>query len=307
VADLKSDGETAFLSRVRSMPNLSVQTGRTVTELLGDPADPQRIGGVRLEDGSEVRAQNVLLAAGALHSPRLLQRYVDAHQLSTRLPCAAHIGRNLKYHLLTAMIGIGSGRMTDVIRKTRIFLNSDLPHSSVQPLGFDAELIGTLIPGFVPRAIARLLGNRAYGFFLQTEDGAHRDNRVIEGSPTSDLPPCIDYDAARTPAAAEEHRRLVRGFSSALARVGMLAFSQRVGLAGTAHVSGTLAAGRDPSTSVVDAEGRVHGMRSLYVVDGSILPRSSRVNPSLTIYAWALRTTELLAARLQADVPAYAE
>jgi len=30
-------------------------------------------------------------------------------------------------------------------------------------------------------------------------------------------------------------------------------------------------------------------MENLYVADGSILPRSSRVNPALTIYAWGLR------------------
>lgn len=307
VADLKSDGETSFLHRVRRMQNLSVQTGLAVAELLGNPHDPTRIEGVRLEDGTVMRARTVILAAGALHSPRLLQRYVATRNLGLRLPCAANIGRNLKYHCLTAMIGISTTRMTDVIRKTRIFLNTDLPHSSVQPLGFDGELISTLIPRFVPRGIARLLGNRAYGFFLQTEDGASLDNRVIDGSPTGEHPPCIDYDADRTPAAAEEHRRLVRGFSAALARSGMLALSQRVGLAGTAHVSGTLVAGTDPATSVVDSEGRVHGMSSLYVVDGSILPRSSRVNPSLTIYAWALRSMELLATRLKTEAAAYAE
>jgi choline dehydrogenase-like flavoprotein len=292
---------------VRGLANLSVQTGRTVTELVGDPHDATRIVGVRFEDGTLLRARTVLLAAGALHSPRLLQRYVDSRKLAARLPCAANIGRNLKYHLLTAMIGISTARMTDVIRKTRIFLNTELPHSSVQPLGFDGELISTLIPRFVPRNVARLLGNHAYGFFLQTEDGAHRDNRVIDGSPATTSPPCVDYDAARTPAAADEHRRLVRGFRAALVRTGMLAFSQRVGLAGTAHVSGTLVTGEDPATSVVDTEGGVHGLRSLYVVDGSILPRSSRVNPSLTIYAWSLRAAELLAARLKSEAPAYAE
>jgi choline dehydrogenase-like flavoprotein len=36
-------------------------------------------------------------------------------------------------------------------------------------------------------------------------------------------------------------------------------------------------------------------MNGLYVADGSILPRSSRVNPSLTIYAWGLRVGDLVA------------
>ena len=81
----------------------------------------------------------------------------------------------------------------------------------------------------------------------------------------------------------------------------MVAFSQRIGLAGTAHVSGTLSAGRDETDSVVDARGRVHGLDSLYVVDGSILPRSSRVNPSLTIYAWSLRVADLLVRSLAAE------
>ena len=94
-------------------------------------------------------------------------------------------------------------------------------------------------------------------------------------------------------------RQLVRRFRGALARAGMMAFSERVGIAGTAHVGGTLVTGKDPTQSVVDPLGQVHGMRSFYVVDGSILPRSSRVNPSLTIYAWALRAAENLARRLK--------
>jgi choline dehydrogenase-like flavoprotein len=39
---------------------------------------------------------------------------------------------------------------------------------------------------------------------------------------------------------------------------------------------------------------RVHGIERLFVVDGSVLPRSGRVNPSFTIYAWALRLADLI-------------
>jgi choline dehydrogenase-like flavoprotein len=142
--------------------------------------------------------------------------------------------------------------------------------------------------------VARQIGHRAYGFFLQTEDGSHPDNRVVAG----DLP-TLDYDPGRLGSAAREHRRLVNIFQFALGRAGMPTFSQRIGLAGTAHACGTLLAGVNPQQSVVDPRGRVHGLPSLYVVDGSVLPRSSRVNPSLTIYSWSLRVAQALALELR--------
>ncbi len=40
------------------------------------------------------------------------------------------------------------------------------------------------------------------------------------------------------------------------------------------------------------ADGRVHGIENLYVVDGSALPRSSRANPALTIFAWSMRVAD---------------
>ena len=188
---------------------------------------------------------------------------------------------------------------TDLIRKTVLLTHARYPHSSVQPLGFDGELLGTLMPGFLPRALTVAIGRRAYGFFLQTEDPSHPDNRVVEPE-VEGAPPVLDYDPARTPWADAEHRRFVRGFQRALLSAGLVSFTRRIGLAGTAHACGSLSAGTDPATSVVDAAGRVHGFEGLYVVDGSVLTRSSRVNPSLTIFAWSLRVAQLLAERLGA-------
>ena len=297
VENLKSDAETRLLSRVQELPNVTVLTGRAVDALVPSEADRQRVRGVRLEDGRMLEADHVLLAAGALHSPRLLQRYLRTQHLGN-LPMAELVGRNLKLHLLTAVIAVSPSRKMDLIRKTTLLLNAQLPHSSIQPLGFDGQLIGTLIPKLVPRAVAREVGERAYGFFLQTEDSSHPDNRVCDGA--NSALPLLDYEPRRMPTALMEHLQLIRRFRWSLARIGMTAFSQRIGVAGTAHACGTLIAGHDATDSVVDREGRVHGLQGLYVVDGSVLPRSSRVNPSLTIYAWGLRVAELLASRIGA-------
>ena len=304
--DLKSDAVSAFLSYVRHAPTLSLFDATAVVDLLPAADGPAEVGGVHLSDGRILRARSVLLAAGALHSPRLLERYVERHRLRKATTDFAAIGRHLKLHLLTAMVAVSASVKLDLIRKTRILLNDGMPHSSVQPLGFDGELIATLIPPWVPRAVANYIGRRSYGFFLQTEDGSHGDNRVIAPLSTDAANAgysTMDYLEARLPAALNEHRRLVSRFRAALLRAGMISFSQRIGLAGTAHVNGTLIAGHDPGTSVVDSQGKVHGIESLYVVDGSVLPRSSRVNPSLTIYAWSLRTAGLLAQKLARKAP----
>jgi choline dehydrogenase-like flavoprotein len=107
----------------------------------------------------------------------------------------------------------------------------------------------------------------------------------------------MDYEVARIDPAWREHRALVQAFTASLLRAGLAGVDKFMGMAGTAHALGSLVTGNDPATSVVDADGRAHGFANLYVGDGSVLPRSSRVNPALTIYAWGLRLGEHLVAR----------
>jgi choline dehydrogenase-like flavoprotein len=298
VRNLKNEAETSILSLLRSQPNFTLMVNADARALLGSPASPTTITGVRLADGRELHARRVFLAAGALHSPRILSRYLASSGLSTKLPAAALVGRFLKFHLLTAMVAVSSRSMSDLIRKTVVLTNERFPHSSVQPLGFDSELIASLVPKFVPAFLRRQIGGRAYGFFLQTEDGSDARNRVIE-DPQRSTPPVLDYDETRLDEASREHRAFTRAFQRALVRAGLVGLTRRIGLSGTAHACGSLICGRDATDSVVDPSGRVHGMNGLYVVDGSILPRSSRVNPSLSIYAWALRVGDLAAREFQ--------
>ncbi len=61
------------------------------------------------------------------------------------------------------------------------------------------------------------------------------------------------------------------------------------------HVQGSCRMGDDPERSAVDRNGQVHGVPGLYVGDGSLVPRTLSVNPSLTIMALATRLADHLA------------
>ena len=62
----------------------------------------------------------------------------------------------------------------------------------------------------------------------------------------------------------------------------------------TTHVQGTCRMGSDPARSVVDADCESWDVKRLYVGDGSVIPRTLSVNPSLTIMALADRLAEHL-------------
>ncbi|WP_038058485.1 GMC family oxidoreductase [Thiobacillus denitrificans] len=70
------------------------------------------------------------------------------------------------------------------------------------------------------------------------------------------------------------------------------------------HVFGTCRMGHDARNSVVDATGRAHGWKNLYVADASVFPSSGGgESPSLTIEALALRTADhIRAAFAQRDL-----
>jgi choline dehydrogenase-like flavoprotein len=49
--------------------------------------------------------------------------------------------------------------------------------------------------------------------------------------------------------------------------------------------------GNDPGTSVVDAHWQVHGVKNLFVADGSPFVTQADKNPTWTILALSLRTS----------------
>ena len=291
---LKSDAEVCLLDRLNGVDHVELASGKEAAALEPSEGNPKRVRAVTCTDGSRYEAATVVLAAGALHSPRLLQRYLRGNGGSIRSASFEQVGRNYKRRLNSVMLAISGRPITDLVRKTVVLFHPTCPHSSVQTLGWiDGEVLAARLHGLVPQGLAHAIGARSYGFWLSTEDGSSPDNRVIAASGAAC--PTLDYDVARLPEAVCEHQRVSRMMRSKLLRLGFVAFVRRSPFHNTAYACGTLVAGDDPATSVVSADGRVHGLDNLYVADGSALPRSGRVNPALTIYAWSLRVADLLA------------
>ncbi len=290
----KSDAERNLLDLIGDDPNFTLLTEKTVVGFLHADGAPVEITGVRCTDGSSYTAPVVVLAAGAMTSPRLLQDHLAATGLTASWPNADVVGGNFKFHVNTAILAVSAFRRHDVLRKTAILYNDAFPHSTIQCLGWmDGDIVGTQLPAAVPKFATDAIGGRAIGFFVTTEDGLSLENRVVSSGGAAPLK--LDYDLDRIRPSRDEHHALVRSFLGRLLRSGLVGAEQYSGLAGTAHAIGTLVTGLDPRTSVVDATGKVHGMSNLYVGDGSILARTSLVNPALTIYAWGLRLGDHLA------------
>ncbi len=60
------------------------------------------------------------------------------------------------------------------------------------------------------------------------------------------------------------------------------------------HIMGTAKMGSNFKNSVVDSNGTCHDVRNLFIIDSSIFPSSSGVNPASTIQAISLKITDYI-------------
>lgn len=139
---------------------------------------------------------------------------------------------------------------------------------------------------------------RTTGFIVIAEDRPQAENRVAltRGTTPFGMPQATvshHYDArdlaARDALASAAERILRRANALRVVHDHIDTFS---------HAVGTVRMGPDPTRSPLDGWGAFRGLDNLYVTDGSVLPRSGGVNPSLTIAAHALRAGERIAASL---------
>ncbi len=255
-------------------------------------------GGGRLE----VRAPEVVVACGTIHTPLLLQRSGLPDRSGQR-------GRNLALHPATAAFAL----MDEVVDMAR-----GVPQSFYVD-EFAAE--GIMFEGVAgPPAYAamslplkgaehrRAMADyrRLAQFGLMVSDSSRGRVRSIAGRPLIHYDLCPE-DLAKfrkglsrlrelflAAGAREVYLPLPAGVAPASARprdLTLMAF----------HPLGTARADARPTHGVTDGDLAVHGIAGLHVADGSVVPSSLGVNPQLTIMALATRLAFKLLGRAVSD------
>ncbi|MCX7677922.1 MAG: GMC family oxidoreductase [Spirochaetes bacterium] len=251
-----------------------------------------------------VNAKCVVLACGALATPHLLL----ASGIDKEIPAGEIVGRFLMRHANGVVSGIGITKANPKNEFHKQIAISDYyfgdPQKKRKPIGNWGLIQEIHTPGKgvmkanVPwglKNVAAFTANFLYNLLCIAEDQPQYDNRVyIDNSM---------HDKFGMPLLRVYHRYTKRDIA---ARNALYSVAKRILFAaGTvpvycyhintfSHAIGTCRFGINSSTSVLDPECRVWGIKNLFVLDGSFMPSGGSVNPSLTIAANSLRVADIL-------------
>lgn len=295
----KADSENRAVDPALDSKSVSLETGLRVDRLVSDESGLRVVAALSVrEDGSLVRieASTFVLAAGAVNSAVVLLRSRSVKHPNGLANRTALVGRNYMVHDSTFVVAVNPFRKNDTKWQKTLGINdwyesgpsNPVPLGNVQMLGKLAGPMLRLGARFVPIWLLDLVSKRTVDVYLTTEDlprwtnGVHLSDDLISifWKPTN----------------MSAHRVLVKRMRRALHKAGYpLVLTKRMGIETNSHQCGTAVAGRDPATSVLNADCRAHDVENLYVADGSFFPSSAALNPALTIAANALRIAPKIA------------
>ncbi len=315
VVHAKSDAEVLGVRPALEHPNVTLLTNAKAVKLdTNQSGDAVTEVVVEREDAVERFAANiVVLACGAANTAKLLLLSANDKHPNGLANGSDQVGRNYMFHASQAVLALSREENPTVFQKTLalndFYFGSDdfeYPLGNIQMVGksqapmFHGEKPKEtrLAPDWTLERIAR----HAIDFWLSTEDLPKPENRVtVDGEGNIHL--------AYTPNNEEPKKRLYGKLKSMLGQLDMnpdhliqrfAYMKNEIPVAGCAHQAGTCRFGTDPATSVLNVDCRAHELDNLYVVDTSVFPSISAVNPALTAMANALRVGDHLLERLGA-------
>ena len=265
----------------------------------------------------EVRGRTVVLACACVQSIALLMMSKSRRYPNGLANSSGQLGRHFIPHF--------TGGIDCVLEGLR----------GTKPANDEGFLDHAYLPSFMhtrKRSYARSFGaqvnyqNRRFAGWAKSVGGFGRDYKAsvkaaypayIQFTPYGEMLPnrhsYVDLDPQRTDKfglpLARRHLRwgrneealfndMVRWSLAILDRAGAETLNVPDGPAPN-HELGGCRMGRDPRSSVVNADCRTHDVPNLYVVDGSVFPSASEKNPTHTIMALAARAAEHIAGRMK--------
>jgi choline dehydrogenase-like flavoprotein len=291
--DAKSDAETCGIDPAIATGHARLLTSARVRRLVTDRAG-RRVDHLVAEnrDGQvKVTGAKFVLAAGAVNSAALLLASADDKHPHGLANSSDQIGRNFMMHNNAHIVAVDLNRRNDVIFQKTLSVNDwyldggdGCPLGAMQLIG---KVQGVMMKGAAPRGMPRpvldQIARRSVEWLIMSEDLPCPDNRV-----TIDDAGAIT--TARVARGGRTHRQLLKQAKRLLRATGYDAIlTQHFDISMNSHQCGTVVAGADPATSVLDPWCRTHDVENLWVVDGGFFPSSAAMNPALTIAAQALR------------------
>jgi choline dehydrogenase-like flavoprotein len=297
----KSDADVVCVRPAVASGTVELLTHCYVDRVLTDDTGKHAIGIDCTVAGTSMTITGgvVVVSCGAVNSAALLLRSANDRHPSGLGNSSDQVGRNYMVHNNSIMVGINPlRRNTSVFQKTLYFNNFYLrgtpdhpyPLGHVQLIGkLQAPMIRSQAPP-APTRVLNMVTRRSTDWWLFTEDLPVPENRVT-------LRPDGRIQIAWVPNNVRAHEVLVRETRKLLREIGYpVVFTARTGIEVNSHQAGTVRAGIDPASSVLDANCRSHDVDNLFVVDSAFFPSLPVMNPALTIAANAFRVAPAIVA-----------
>ena len=263
-----------------------------------------------------IYCNKVILAAGAIGTPRVLLNTFDGIDANQHPPGKSLIGKNLMMHPLGYAQGYFSEKINSEKGPQGVMLYSLEFYRPSEPVDFQLGFMMHALRGDSPvdtvknlyRARKLKLGPEIYKQFFENYGHTIGIAIICEDLPEKENKVELDYDnlddfgipgvKISYKMSKNTKKMMSYGLNKArhvLTAAGAKKTSGFGPIRNTGwHLFGTACMGSDPKKSVVDAHGSVHGITGAYVFDASVFPTSSCVNPANTIQALSLYLADKL-------------
>lgn len=299
--DAKMDAEVAALRPALATGHVTLLTHATCQRILTNPAGTA-VEGVEITVDGKARtylSDTVSVNCGVPDTAVLLRRSRNPAHPDGLGNDHGMLGRYMGGHYTGVIFPVVSWRPIGSRHTKTVAINQFYEASAEWPFPTGVIQIAGQMPIWnsanpILRPALRAFASRSLTCFYMTE-----------APPTFDAGVSFDGDTvARTvtpPLNQKTFLRLRRLATEAFRKAGYVVVprSRRY----LWHPVGTARMGDDPTTSVTDSYGMVHGIAGLYVADASTLRSAGAVNTALTIAALALRTGDAITGKSRRRPP----